>query len=179
MCLLALAIAIAAIAIGCGGTGDDPATAGDRTYSVEGNTTLTTGTITKRQFISRVNGFCREAWWFVQHNFNQFIHTQDPAMGKRKRFAEAMQLTTVNAIEFHMLDSIRFLGVPADQKQQLEAVFTPMLSAIERGRRMDDIYSLAQLSALFGVFNRRAHQYRLDDCLVNASHMPKIQAYMS
>lgn len=170
-----LAMAIAGI-IGCGGTGDDPAAAGDKTHSVEGNTTLTTAAITKGQFISRVNGFCREAWWFVQHNFDQFSRTQDPEMSDSKRFAEAMRLTTVNAIDFHILDSIRFLGVPADQKRQLEAVFSPMQFAIERGRQMHHIYSLEQLSRLFGDFNRRADQYGLDDCLVNAAHMPRIAA---
>jgi hypothetical protein len=170
--LAALAVLIA-LGAGCGGgntDGDSGPTPPEETIAVN------TSPITKAQYITRANALCHEAWSFVVENFKEFSQTQDRSLSTRDRFAEAMQMTTVSAIGFHILDSLRYLGAPANQRPQIEEIVGAMHSAITFGREQKSIDSIANLSETFADFNDRAEQYGLDSCMVNAAHLRGIRA---
>jgi hypothetical protein len=170
------AIALAAMVAGCGGdNGGASAETGAKTYSVEANTTVTTTSISKGRFISRVNQTCREAWVIILDNYRVHSSTQDPKLSKRERFAEAIRLSVLAGIDFHIFDNIRFLGAPRGEAREVEEIIGPMQFAVEQGQQGVHVTSIARLSSLFTDFNQRAHQYGLDDCLVNASHLGKIE----
>ena len=79
-------------------------------------------------------------------------------------------------IDFHIFDSIRILGAPQGEEREIEEIIGPMQSAVERGqKKLVPVSSVAQVSTLFGEYNRRARQYGLDDCLVDESHLKKLE----
>lgn len=164
------AIALGAVVSGCGGGGDSASGAGGTTHSVEAATTMTTGSLSKAQFIAHLNQLCGKEWAEIRQNFRQYSSWQDPRMSEKKRFGEAIQLSLLAGIDFHIFDNIRLIGAPEGEESQIEEIIGPMQYAVETGQQRVMIYSPAQLWALFGEYNQRAGRYGLDACLVNEAH---------
>lgn len=174
--MLPLIAAIAVIAAGCGGSSSS-ADAGNQTYSVEAETTMTTANVSKAQFVSQANKLCREAWVTILRNFAEYSGWHETKTNKKKNFVESVQLSLLAGIEFHIFDEIRNLGSPQGEEQAIEEIIGPMQSAIERGqKKLAPISSVAKVSKLFGEYDQLARRYGLDDCLVDTAHLHKIEA---
>jgi hypothetical protein len=178
---LIAAAAIGAILAGCGGSSSADAggqsTGGEHTYSVESDTTLNTTSIAKAQFIPRVNKVCRKGWPPIHKNFTEYSgwHKADPG-SKEKHFVEAVKLSLLAGIDFHLFDRIHRLGAPLSEKSEVEAVIGALQSGVERGLKgLAPVGSRAQIAALFGEYNQRARQFGFDDCLVDMAHLRGIE----
>lgn len=172
-----MALATTALCAGCGGGGAS-AEGGGKTYSVEASTTLTTANLSKAQFIPRVNQLCREAWNVITSNFVEYSRGQDPTLSEKKRLAEGIQLSVLAGIDFHIFDTIRQTGAPKGEEREVEKIIGSMQSVVEQGQKQEppNIYSVAQLTEEFREYNHFARQYGLDDCLVDETHLKKIEA---
>jgi hypothetical protein len=166
------AAVFAAIVAGCGSS----SSAGDQTYSVEADTTMTTANIGKAQFISRVNKICRQAWRIIISNFAEYSDTQDPKLSKKARFAEGLHLSLLAGIDFHIFDNIYRLGAPPGEEREAERIIGALQSADERGRKyLVPLATVDQAVELFGEYNQRARRYGLTDCLVDHTHVDQIE----
>ena len=176
--MLVMVAAFTALSAGCGGGGS--ADAGGQTYSVEAGITVTTADLPKARFIPRVNKICRHAWVAILENWDVYSRTQDPQLSEKARFVEALRLSLMAGIDFHIFDEIYNLGAPRGEGHRVEEIIGQMQSAVERGQKnLAPIASVAQVSELFHDYNQRAHQYGLDDCLVDAAHLRDIESSRS
>lgn len=160
-----------ALATSCGGSdGSD-----DETFSVAADTTMTTANISKPQFIARVNRICRQAWVTIVGNFSEYSSTQSPEYSTRKRFNEAVRLSLIAGITFHIFDNIYNLGAPEGEERTTEEIIGSMQYASESGEKnLVPLFSIAQVSELYSDYNQRARLYGLDDCLVDLAHLKKL-----
>jgi len=166
-------IAMVVIVAGCGGGSSD---ADGQTYSVEANTTIFPGDLTKAKFIPRVNKICRQAWVTVLGNWDEYSSTQDSRLSEKARFADAVQLSLMAGIEFHIFDNIYQTGEPQGGGHDVERMIGTLQSAIERGqKKLAPIGSVAQITELFGDYNQLASRYGLSDCLVDQQHLRGIE----
>lgn len=138
---------------------------------------MTTASITKAEFVKRVNEICREAWVVVLDNWNDYTATQDRKLSEKKRFEEAVQLSLLAGIDFHIFDEIINLGAPRSEERAIEEMIGPFQAAVELGwKKRWRAHSVAEVTPHFQEYNQRARQYGLDDCLVDESHMRAIEA---
>jgi hypothetical protein len=173
---IAVVLAIEAAA-GCGGTAEgDPAPAG-REYSVRADTVMTTETsVTKASFVSGANDLCRREWPNVLHNFTKYSGWQSPRLGEATVFAKAVRLSYMPGVDYYVFDEIHAMPAPPNEKGAIEEVIGTMQSAVERGEGRGGepvpIPSRAKLQAMFADYNRLAHRYGLDECLIAGAHLP-------
>jgi hypothetical protein len=159
-----------AMSVGCGGDAE-------QTYSVMADTTVTTASFPEPQLIPRINKICRQAWGVILDNFVEYSSTQNPTEPAKKRFTEAVRLSLLAGIDFHIFDEIYRLGAPRGTKRDVEEIIGSMQSAVERGQKnLAPVSSVAQVSALFGYYNQRARRYGLGDCLVDEAHLHRLKA---
>jgi hypothetical protein len=138
---------------------------------------MTTANIDKAQFISRVNKICRQAWVIIVDNFAKYSDTQDPTLSEKARFAEGLHLSLLAGIDFHIFDNIYDLGAPPGEERETEKIIGALQSADERGRKnLVPLSSVTQVTELFDEYNQLARRYGLDDCLVDDTHVRKIEA---
>lgn len=137
----------------------------------------TAANLEQAQFFAKTDKICRQAWVIVLDNFAEYSSWQDPKVAKRKRFEEAVQLSLMAGIDFHIFDEIYNLGAPKGEERETEEIIGAMQSAVERGqKKLAPIASVAQITELFGDYNRRASQYGLsDECLVDEAHLQPIE----
>jgi hypothetical protein len=174
--LVAVAAVATALVLGCGGD-DGDASDGDQTYDPEASTTVSTASITKAQFVKQVNKLCREAWVVVLDNWEVYTGTQDPKLNERKRFEEAVQLSLLAGVDFHIFDEIRQLGAPAGEERAIEEIIGPFQIAVELGwKNRWRAHSVVEIIPQFEDYNKRARRYGLDDCLVDETHIAPIEA---
>ncbi|MGC1853261.1 MAG: hypothetical protein WA687_12565 [Solirubrobacterales bacterium] len=160
---------------GCGDDGSDDRQA----YVVQAGTTMTVASppITKTQFVARINKICRKAWVTVTDNFAVYSETQDRDLSKSARLAEAIQLSLLAGIDFHIFDNFRILGAPTGQEDEIEAIIGPFQESVELGWiNRPRLRSFPQVAEHFDEYNQRARQYDLDDCLVDQEHLSRIKA---
>lgn len=168
-------IALAAMVVGCGGDSEDASAGGEETFKVYASTTVTTAGISKAQFVPRVNKICREAWKIIVDNFHVYSSTQDPTLSKRERTREAIQLSLLAGLDFHIFDEIRILGAPRGEETTIEEMIGSFQASVEKGQQNPTADSLKQVPARFADYNQRAGQYGLNDCLVDPAHLGRIK----
>lgn len=171
--LPAAMVAIAALLAGCGGD------AGGNGYQVRASTTMTIADppLTKPQFVARVNAICREAWRTVWDNWEVYTSAQEPQLGEKERFAEAVRLSLLAGIDFHIFDNILDLGAPPGEQRRIEAIVGPFQEAVELGwADRWRAYSVAEVPPQFSQYNRLARRYGLDDCLVDGAHLRRLES---
>ncbi len=172
---LVVLVVAATMTIGCGG--DSGATdSQDHEFSVLADTTVTTGSLPKGAFIAQVNDLCRRKWQVILHNFVLYSGWLNPRWSKERRFANAVRLSYMAGVDFHIFDDIFRLGAPVGEQRDVENVIGPMQEAVERGQRQVRITSNAQLEALFDNYNQAARRYGLNECLVEGQHLPPASA---
>lgn len=162
--LVLLALPLAA----CGG--DGPA----ESYDPEASTTMKIAKppLSQAQFVRRVNGICREAWETVLDNWEVHTGNQDLKISQRKRFEEAVRVSLLAGIVFHIFDDIRQLGAPVGDEQEIEEIIGPFQIAAELGwKERWRAHNTADVEAQFETYNERARAYGLDDCLVDEAHL--------
>lgn len=136
---------------------------------------MTTADVSKAQFVPRVNKICREAWKIIVDNFHIYSSTQDPTLSKRERTKEAIQLSLLAGLDFHIFDEIRILGAPRGEETTVEEIIGPFQASVEKGQKNPTADSLEQVPAKFAEYNQRAAQYGFNDCLVDAAHLQEIE----
>lgn len=165
--------AIAATVAGCGGSNSNDGEG--TTYSVEANTVVTTSSIAKAHYVPRINRLCRKAWGIILSNFTEYSSVQDPKVPKRKRFEEAVQLSLLAGIVFHIFDGIYNFGVPEGEEREVEEIIGSLESAAERGqKKLAPVSSIPLIVELFGEYNERAEGYGLDECLVDEARLQQL-----
>jgi hypothetical protein len=170
--IVALVAVVALVSAGCGGH-SNAAETGNRGFSVEADTTMTTGSLSKGAFIAKINGLCERKWPLIDQNFVEYIGTLNPRWSQERRFANAVRLSFMAGVDFHIFDEIYNLGAPEGEEQNVEKVIGAMQEAVERGQRQVRVISPVELQALFGRYNELARRYGLDECLVSGMHLPK------
>lgn len=169
--LLAVATATALAGSGCGGSSG----AAENTYSVEADTVVTTASFAKAQLVPRINKICRQAWVVITDNFTEYSSWHNSKKGPPRRFAEAVRLSLLAGIQFHIFDGIYRLGAPQGEEPEVEAIIGSMQSANERGmKQLAPVSSIAQISELYGDYNQRARRFGIDDCLVDEARLHRV-----
>lgn len=172
-----LALATLVATTGCGGAGGGSDAERARPYKPEGSTMMTTASITKAQFLSLANKQCRRAWKIILGNWHEYSDAQDRELPRRKRFEEAVQLSLLAGIGFHIFDEIRQIGAPQGEVRTVEGIIAPFRVAIELGWKKRWLaYSAAEVTRHFGTYNDRAGRYGLHDCLVTTQRLQSIDA---
>lgn len=154
--LVASAIAVAALATACGE--DNPE------FATRANTTVTTGALTKTQFIARVESYCRESWQRALKRLANIRAANNAGVDPETLFADATKKSLLPRIQFQF-DEIRNAGAPEGEKDEVEMMVGAMQIAIESAEEMH-ITSPAQLANHFAPYNELALKYGLDRCLV-------------
>lgn len=153
---------------GCGGTGP-----GDSDFTVQASTTMeATPGLSKAEFVERANQYCRDAWPAIRRNYRIYNTSKGQELNQRARTAKAIRQTLMSSIDFQIFDYIQLLGAPPGEEPEIEAIFGAMQEAVERGQRLEPLYSADEVTALFGEFNQRAQDYGLQDCLVDPARLP-------
>lgn len=172
--LALLSAAIVLVTAGCNG-GSGSAELGEaQTYDPEANTTMRVAQppLTKAQFVTRVNKICRQAWDAVVDNWAQFTSEQDKKKSKKERFDEAVRFPLLSGIDFYIFDSIRELGAPAGEEEEIETIIGPLQITVELGwKERWHAYSVADVAPRFETYNERTRKYGLDDCLIEADRL--------
>lgn len=169
-----------AVAAGCGDDSDDgdkPPRPTVQTYDPEASTEMTAASLTKAEFIRRMSKTCRQAWATVWDNWEVYTSTQDRKMSKRERTEEAIEVSLLAGVDFHIFDNYRILGSPPGDERKLEAMIEPFQAAVELGwNKIEPASTFAEVAELFGEYNKRAIAYGLDDCVVDEAHLQKLEA---
>jgi len=138
---------------------------------------VTTANIGQAEFVKQTNRTCREAWPTIVDNFAKYSSWQDPKLSERRGFAEAVQLSLLAGIDFHIFDEIHDSPVPDGQGDDVEEIIGTMQYAVEQGQqRLAPIATPAQVVALFADYNALAREYGLGDCLVDRARMRQLDA---
>lgn len=153
---------------GCGGSSD-----AGQPYVVQADTTVTVASIPEAQLVPRINSICRQGWVTILDNFAKYSRWHENDGGSASaRFAEAVRLSLLAGIDFHIFDEIHDLGAPQSERREIESIIGTMQSAVERGQKnLAPVSSVAQVSRLFADYNRRARRYGLGDCLVDEARL--------
>jgi hypothetical protein len=173
--LLSLSVGITLGLAACGGSSD---VAGKTAYDAEADTTMTTSSppLTKARFTQQINKRCRRVWIAILNNWAIYTRTQDAKLGEKARFAQAVQYSLLAGIDFHIFDGIYRLGAPPGDERTIERIIGPMQEAVELGWKGKWVASsAAQVAEHFRLFNERARQYGLDDCVATDSRLRPIE----
>jgi hypothetical protein len=162
-------IAMGALATGCGSSG--PAGTANPGFTVVADTTMTTGSLTKAQFVAQVNQICRRGWPIILGHFTESTIWHNRHSSRRERFARAVRLAFLAGLDFHIFDEIHRIKAPRGGKARVEEVIGKMQTAVERGQRELHAYSPGQLSAQFADYNEAARRYGLTACLVDGARV--------
>lgn len=177
---LVAALAVAALIAGCGAGGQDPNTTTGSTAPSSrpyGLLYVNPG-LTKQKFVAHVNGLCRRKWRFIQNAVRQtsvLTGAARPQTSKLQRYTAGVQQSYFASIGFHIYTEVQHLGAPPGEKQTVEDVLKAMLDGMRRGEATP-IARPAQVRAVFSDYNRLAHRYGLDECLVAGAHLPYPEA---
>lgn len=175
--LFIAALFLVASAAGCGG-GQDTSNSNpgnsDGVFSVRADTTVTDTSLSKAQFITRMNKICRHGWHVILADFAKYSGWQGPNLSRKDLYAKAIRNSFLSGLDFEIFDEFRFLGAPREEANEVEEVIGPMQIAVERGQRQVPVTNAGILEALFSEYNLRAQQYGLKDCLVSGAHLPRL-----
>jgi hypothetical protein len=129
------------------------------------------GNLSKPKFLAHINAVCRWAWGKIRRSFAEAELIRNAKQSRKAWFTEALRLIVVGGIDFHIFDAIRITGSPPGEENRIEKILGPMQEAVERAQRINHVHSVAELPGRFRVYNERAQQYGLNDCLVNMAHV--------
>ncbi|HEU5141560.1 MAG TPA: hypothetical protein VFU04_00215 [Solirubrobacterales bacterium] len=172
------AVVLLVLAVGLGGCGDDDGgDAGEaQAYQPEASTTMTTASLTNAQFVNRLNKICRRAWTTVVGNWHEYTGTLDQKLSKAKRFEEAVPLSLLAGLDFHIFDNVRRLGAPPGRATAIEEMIGPFQVAVELGwKNRWTARSIEEIPPHFEEYNAHARRHGLDDCVVDEAHLKPIE----
>jgi hypothetical protein len=156
---------VTAVVAGCGG-------AGEREFHVEAPTSVSTGPVTKAQFVDHANRICRRAWPRILKFYIPFSRRrQDKGLSNEEVFARSVRVSFLATLDFVVFDPIHRTPAPAGENAHVEEVIGKLQRAIELGQRRIRIHSLGQFASVFEAYNLAAHEYGLDDCLVDGTRL--------
>jgi hypothetical protein len=166
----------AILAAGCGGSDEGTAATDSHGYTVQAVTTVSPNKLTKAEYIARANQICRQGWHIVLQNFAEYSGWQSPKMTREEVFTKSVRLSFLAGLDFHIFDRLHQLGSPKHEEHRVETVIGAMQLAVELGQVKVLIRSVPQLNSQFADYNRRAHRYGLNRCLVDGARLRKVQA---
>jgi hypothetical protein len=179
---LAAVLAAAVLLGGCGS--DDGSATADKSdakgYTVKAVTTVSVAKppLSTARFTARVNGICRRAWRVILANWRYYtIPTQATAkLSASRRFAEAVRLSLLAGIVFHIFDEIQELGAPRGQVAAVER----LIGSLQRSAELGELgkwkaHSVSEIPPNFAAYNARARRYGLEECLVDGARLAPIE----
>jgi hypothetical protein len=162
------------VAAGCGGdSGDASADLPGHVYSVEADTTVTTGSLSKAEFFARATATCIHRQTIVLNRFKDY-RDEHRGMKPGELIAKASQMFLLPGIQFQF-DELRLMGAPEGDEEQVEEMLGAFQFAIEKGQR-SRIDSADELGDLFRVHNKLAVAYGLDHCTIDRKHYEPVWA---
>lgn len=166
--LLAASIAVA-VAAGCGGdsSAEGPVLGADTTMK-------TVDSLTRAGFVAHVNGLCRKAWLILRQNFVEYSGTLPRRMPLAHRYANAVRLSYLAGVDFHIFDMIYRLGAPPGEEGEAEELIGILQIGVERGLHGPRLHSKAEVARLFARFNPIARRYGLDECVAAGGRLPSV-----
>jgi hypothetical protein len=117
--------------------------------------------LTKANYLAQANAKCKESIAQMSESVKR---------SGTVSFAEKSQRIYLPGMQF-WFDDIHYLGTPAGDAGQIEAMLQALQLAVWRGEEQG-VSSAARLSALFNTFSRRARRYGLDACIVRPGSLP-------
>jgi hypothetical protein len=160
---------------GCGGdSGSASADLPGHVYSVEANTTVTTGSLSKAEFFARATATCIHRQTIVLNRFKSYRDEHRRDMSPSELIAKASQMYLLPGIQFQF-DELRLMGAPEGDKDQVEEMLGAFQFAIEKGQR-SHIGSAEEFGKLFRVHNELAVAYGLGHCAVDRKHFEPVWA---
>jgi hypothetical protein len=139
----AIAIAAIGVLVGCGGAGDNGSS----------DTTITTSSHTKAEFIKLADGICKRERERVIAEFAAYVQ-QHEGKGKAKPEVINDAFATVVLPEIkHQIEEIRSLGAPKGDEQQVEELLSSLQEAVDAGNRFvaGDFKRSARLARAYGL----------------------------
>lgn len=164
--LLALLAFIVLVLAGCGSdtedSADTPSTVSNQRPPTRAiGLPLLNGSLTQAELVDRANRRCGSSWPIMRQEYARFVANHGPEVAS----ARLSKVTIPGHAQF-WFDDITYLGAPKGEKTELEDIFKALQLAVYVGEEQEDP-SPAQLSAIFGSFNRLAREYGLGQCVVD------------
>jgi hypothetical protein len=167
---MVLVVAALVISGGCG----DSETTSRKTYPVSASTTVTTGSLSKAQFVARSNRICRNTWRRIDRRIAGFQARRQGKADQATLFAQATHSYILPGIQVAIFDDLHLLGAPEGESGEIERTIGSLQAGIDRSQKRR-ITSVPALETEFADFNRFAAWYGLDRCLVTGSQLPAVQ----
>jgi hypothetical protein len=155
--LLMGVLTIALIAGGCGGSSSDNEEEG----------TVTTGSLTKAEFVKKGNEICKNGNEEIEAGFQKFVkahHITEKSPPSEEQSKEAAETILLPAIQKDISD-IRALGLPKEDGKGAEEVLHAAEEALEKGE--EDPVALIESEgepASFKKANKLSREYGLTVC---------------
>jgi len=160
---LLLTLVIAALAVGCGG--DDSSDAADADSSSESNSTFTTSSLNKDQYIKRVNAICVKAREDRLEAFEAYLKDEPAKSPEDDVLAVAIKETFPERMEEQVAE-IRELGVPEGDAAEVQGFLVAFENSAEDASAMTDLDSKAPFDKSFSKAGVLAKEYGIDECAV-------------
>jgi hypothetical protein len=126
--------------------------------------------LSKSQFVTRVNGLCRQAWATIRQDLADYRGAQNRGLSAQRRFRQMIARSLSPKVESQIFDRIMALGTPRRERVEVEEIMRWLGEAIEIGQGEYPVTSPVVVWDLFDMFNPLARRYGLSQCLVNRAH---------
>jgi hypothetical protein len=162
------------VGTGCGGDSGASADLPGHVYSVQADTTVTTGSMSKAEFFARATATCLHRQTIVLNRFKRYRDEHRQDMSPSELIAKVSQEYLLPGIQFQF-DELRLMGAPEGDEDQVEEMLGAFQFAIEKGQR-SRIDSADEFGDLFRVHNELAIAYGLSHCAVDKKHYEPVWA---
>lgn len=145
-----LVLAFAAVAAGCGGD--------------EGDETITTSSLGKKEFVKQVNAICAKREKEVLDGWEPYFKAhEDDDVPKGVLWANAQKAVMLPPVEAE-IEEIRELGAPRGDEDQIEALLVSMQKAVDGTEEIEKVRSVFFTDPGFSRATVLASEYGIGEC---------------
>jgi hypothetical protein len=133
--------------------------------SSDGDSTETTGALTKQQFIAKADAICKQGNVEIEEGFESFDaqngipKNQEPSKAQGKEIVETVIVPSIHS----QAEGIRALGFPSGDEGELSAMLDSLDEAVEEAAEDPESLFTAK-SDPFAKPNELAQEYGLETC---------------